>query len=453
MQKVNILKIVLLLSLLPLSLFSLDFSSCKHLLNRTSLGLEKTQLESCLQAESYDTYVHTLIYKNDVNSSTAITEFPIDFIRPSRKMRDLNATEKKVFRKKRRQSYMALKQWWFKQMLTTDDPFREKMLLFWHNHFTSSLRKVGQAALIYNQHMLFRAHAVGNFATLLHAIVEDPAMLIYLDNRANRKNHPNENLARELLELFTLGEGHYSENDIQELARALTGYTLNKKLQFNFRKKLHDKGKKTFMGKTGKFNAHDMIDIILEQPETATYLVEKLWRTFIGESPDPKEVTRLAALFRENHYEMKPLLEALFTSSYFTNSANYGNMIKSPVELIAGTLRSFHYKDFDAKLAVQFTRRLGQNLFDPPNVKGWKGGYSWVNTHTLLIRKGFLNRLLRGDSMTHLDYALFDTCTPQISTEACAAKVLLPVSIFMTPAHTFKQTLRNILQQPLYQLK
>ena len=444
-------KILFMVSLLHLTLWGTEFSECRHFLQRTMFAVDKTHLNACLQSESYENYVQALLYKTSRPNETI--NYTPEIIRPYKKMRDLNITERKAFQKKKRESFMVLKKWWFTQMITTEDPFEEKMVLFWHNHFTSSLRKVRQAALLYKQNALFRKHALGNFAELLHAIIEDPAMLIYLDNHTNKKSHPNENLARELLELFTMGEGNYKETDIQALAKALTGYSRDKDLHFHFKKNIHDNGNKEIFNKIGDFNAHDMINIILEQPATAKFIVRKLWVEFIGAVPDPLQVDKLAKLFVEQNYELKPLLQALFMSEAFMNPSSYGTMIKSPVELTVGTLRSLEYHDFDTKIVLQFCRRLGQDLFDPPNVKGWDGGEQWINTNTLLIRKSFFNRLLRSDTMQYLTYDLFTPTTEKRNKEERAAEVLLPINVFITPVDTFKQTLRMIFQNPIYQLK
>ncbi len=446
-------KILLLLSLFTLSLLGTNFIQCKHLLNRTSFGVDKHQLSTCMQHDDYKSAVKALVFKDRTVEITNTVQCAKQIIRPSGKIRDLNSTERKVFRKLKRNSHIALKKYWFEKILRTDDPFLEKMVLFWHNHFTSSLKKVGQASLMCGQNQLFREYALGNFAEFLHAIIEDPAMLIYLDNRASKKGHPNENLARELLELFTLGEGHYSEDDIKAFARALTGYSVDKNFKFLFKKRIYDKGRKKFMGQSDNFNAHDIIDIILQQEATSIFIVEKLWLTFIDYAPHTKEVQRLAKLFRQNNYEIKPLMQAILTSPYFTDPSTRGTMIKSPIELIVGTLRSFQYDTFDSQTGIQYTRRLGQNLFDPPNVKGWIGGESWINTNTLLIRRGFLNRLTRGDAMKDLKLDLLTPVIKEKSKEERAAETLLPIKVFITPAPQFQQTLRTILQHPLYQLK
>jgi len=446
-------RVITMLLLLPLSLLAIDLEPCKHLLNRSSFGIDNKQLTACMEYIHYEDAVTALVYKSKSTRPDTTYRYRAEIIRPHKKMRDLSISERKTFQKRKRHSHIRLKKYYFEKMLKTEDPFLEKMVLFWHTHFTSSLKKVGQASLLYKQDQLFKKHALGNFAELLHAIIEDPAMLIYLDNRASKKGHPNENLARELLELFTLGEGAYSEKDIQSFARALTGYSLDRKFKFRFKKRVHDHGQKTFMGQRGHFNAHDIIDIILQQEATSLFIVEKLWLTFIGYAPNNKEVQRLAKLFRQNSYEMKPLMQALLTSPYFTDPGIRGTMIKSPIELVIGTLRSFQYDTFDSQSGIQYTRRLGQDLFDPPNVKGWAGGESWINTTTLLIRRGFLNRLTRGNAMKDLKLDLFTSVSKGQSIEERTVEILLPVKVFITPAPQFQQTLRTILQHPLYQLK
>jgi uncharacterized protein (DUF1800 family) len=449
----TIMKSILFFFSVQLGLFASEPSLCIHLLNRSAFGIDKHQLTACLKSNSYEHFVEDMVYtpKNALEQPPVFTANTL--IKPPKNVTELNATERMTFNQKRQSSHMLLKTWLFETMLKTNNPFEEHMLLFWHNHFTSSLKKVGQAALIYRQHELLKENALGNFATFLHDIIKDPAMLIYLDNRASKKSHPNENLARELLELFTLGEGNYKESDIKALARGLTGYGIDQNFNFRFNKNIHDQGEKTFLGKSGNFDADEMIDIILEQDATSLFIVKKLWYEYIGYEPDAKEVQRLAKLLRDNHYELKPLMVALFTSPYFTASSARATMIKSPIELIIGTLRSFGYEDFDTQLGIQFSNRLGQNLFDPPNVKGWEGKETWINTNTLLIRKGFLNRLSRGDAMKHLHYDLFNLNLFGNTKEERAAAILLPIKVLITPGNTFDDTVRTILQHPLYQLK
>jgi len=446
-------KLIVLYILILTYMQATRFEECRHLLYRSSFGFTSSSLRECLNDKDYNTTVKRLLQLPRAEEPYPLPAFAAELIRPPKKFKLLTIEERKRFMKKRREAQLALKEWWIKKMIATQTPFRERMVLFWHNHFTSSIRKVQQPSLIYRQNQLFRNYATGNFAWLLHKIIEDPAMLIYLDNRANRKQHPNENLARELLELFTLGEGHYKEKDIKEVARALTGYGLDRHMNFIFKKGQHDNGQKVIFGHRGNFNAHQVVDLILEENATSEFIVTKFWKVFVSDVPNRQEVERIAKIFRDQQYEIRPMLYALFTSDFFTDPSNRGTMTKSPVELIIGTLRSFNYTTFDPHIVLQYSRRLGEDIFNPPNVKGWPTDTQWINANTLLIRKEFISRLTRGKEMRKLDFSLFQNPVLGKSREGIAAKTLLPVNVFLTPAHRFDATLRTILQHPLYQLK
>lgn len=443
----------LLLLLFSTSVQATEFKQCVHLLHRASFGLDSTHLNRCLQQADYKASVSDLMLRPRNFDSIKAPKFAENILRKPKKNSAQIKTERKVYRAELHKGRGALKNGWFKEMLITDDPFLEKMVLFWHNHFTSSLQKVKQPALIYQQHQLIRKYALGNFAELTHAIIEDPAMLIYLDNQANKKSEPNENLARELLELFTLGEGNYTDNDVKEMARALTGYSLGKNLQFKFKKRIHNNSQKQLFGQKGDFNAHDMLDIILAQEATSIFIVHKLWLEFIGYHPDAKEVKRLAKVFRQNHYEIFPLMTALLNSPFFTDAQVRGTMFKSPIEIIIGTLRRFNYLSFDPQTGVRYAIRLGQNLFDPPNVKGWPKGKTWINANTLLLRKTFLNRLTREQAMQQISNQLFKSPAITGTLEEQMIKTLLPLPACMEPATNSFEALQDILQHPLYQLK
>jgi uncharacterized protein (DUF1800 family) len=299
-----------------------------------------------------------------------------------------------------REQARELQNWWVEEMLETDQPFVERMVLFWHNHFTSSLQKVHYAPAMYRQNLLFRRHALGNFATLLREVAKDPAMLTYLDGRQNRAGRPNENFARELLELFTLGEGHYSEADIKAAARAFTGWGLDPETgAFRLRPRQHDNGAKTFFGRTGNFGGDDILALILEKPRVSEWIVEKLWREFVSFQPDAAEVKRLAAVFRTARYEMKPLLRALFLAPAFRDPANRGALIKSPVELIVGTVRLLGLPVPEKTRLVRALHAIGQVPFAPPNVKGWAGGEAWITTNTLLMRQQILRRIIEATNV------------------------------------------------------
>jgi uncharacterized protein (DUF1800 family) len=283
-------------------------------------------------------------------------------------------------------------------MLATPSPVTERMTLFWHNHFATSQQKVRNAQLMYRQNALLRREALGNFGSLLHAVAKDPAMLVYLDNAGSRRQAPNENFAREVMELFTLGEGHgYGERDIKEAARAFTGWSLDRDtLEFTFRRVWHDGGEKTVLGRTGRFDGDQVLDLLLARPETAQFITDKLWKEFVSPTPDAREAKRLAAVFREARYEVKPLLRAMLASDAFWAPDNRATLIKSPVDLVVGTLRTFEIRPATLRPAVLASTVLGQNPMSPPNVKGWPGGEAWINSSTLLGRKQLVERIFRG---------------------------------------------------------
>ncbi|RKE35883.1 uncharacterized protein (DUF1800 family) [Paraburkholderia sp. BL23I1N1] len=296
----------------------------------------------------------------------------------------------------RGQRYEILRAWWVREMLSTPSPLTERMTLFWHNHFTSGQDKVQYPQQMAQQNMLLRRDALGNFGELLHDVAKDPAMLQYLDGASNRKGKPNENFAREVMELFTLGEGHYTQRDVSEAARAYTGWSLDPDTQtYVWRANQHDEGIKTVLGQTGPFDGDQVLDILLARPETATFVTTKLWREFVSDTPDPARIAPIAAQFRASHYDIKVALRGLFMSDAFWDDGDRGVLVKSPVEFVVGTLRAFDIGyDNTAPFAGQI-RTLGENLFYPPNVKGWPGGTIWINSSTLLARKQFVEQLFR----------------------------------------------------------
>ncbi|MDN0084060.1 DUF1800 domain-containing protein [Crenobacter sp. SG2305] len=303
--------------------------------------------------------------------------------------------QKKALRQQENQRALELKGWWLGEMRATDSPISEKMTLFWHNHFVSGLDKVRSPELMARQNLLLRREALGNFGTLLHEIAHDPAMMRYLDTANNRKGQPNENFAREVMELFTLGEGHYSEQDIREAARAFTGWGMQPGSgDFINRPRQHDDGIKTVFGQSGNYDGDQVLGLLLQRPDTARFVTTKLWRYLVSPTPDPRSVDRLAAGFYDSGYQIKPLVRALLMTDAFWKSG--GQLVKSPVELTVGTLVTFDLTPADYRPLALFNRNLGQDLFSPPNVKGWPGGDDWINSATLLARKQFLARLSGG---------------------------------------------------------
>jgi uncharacterized protein (DUF1800 family) len=400
---------------------------------------------------------------------------------PLPQIRSMEEDERRaMFREILRRSE-ELKAWWYREMVATPTPLTEVMTLFWHNHFTSALSKVRSPVLMYRQNVTLRRHALGNFGEMLRAVARDPAMLLYLDGAMNRKTAPNENFARELLELFTLGEGHYGEADIKEAARAFTGWSIDREDGgFKYRRMWHDRGAKTVLGHEGRLDGDEVIDILLAHPRTAEVVVAKLWRSFVSESPDPAEAARLAALFRAADYEIKPLLQALFTSEVFYAPRVRGRLVKSPVELIVGTLRQFDLPVDEPRDPARIGRRLGQDILDPPSVKGWPGGTAWITSDSLLIREMLLARITGGEGgyapgeqeemraaktgmverrarMSALLYDRWVAALPPAwsSAEAIAALLLpiLPVETTLLDLDGSGALVRRLLRDPAYQLK
>jgi uncharacterized protein (DUF1800 family) len=284
-------------------------------------------------------------------------------------------------------------------MVHTKRPLQEKLALFWHGHFATSTQKVRDAYLMWKQNDIFRRHGAGSWPSLLTQVSKDPAMLIWLDQAQSRKNHPNENFAREVMELFVLGEGHYTEKDITEAARAFTGWSLNiSRDDFQFRPQMHDRGEKTVLGKTGNFDGQRVLDILVKQPQAGRFIAAKLWRFFASENPDPKLIETLAEDFQTHGHEFKTLLRRMFLSEEFYRPAVMRTQVKSPVQLVVGSVRILEREAPGTLLTNNALRLLGQDLFAPPNVKGWDGGLSWITTSNLLNRYNLAALLVLGEN-------------------------------------------------------
>jgi uncharacterized protein (DUF1800 family) len=369
----------------------------RHLLNRTGFGATDAEVREFAPLEPGEA-VERLLAGTRGEATLAPPAFVDEPFVPFYKLRQMAPDERREEQRKLVQQGLELRAWWLREMLATPSPLSERMTLFWHGHFATSQRKVRIGQLMYRQNVLLRSEALGNFATLLHAVSKDAAMLVYLDNAGSRREAPNENFAREVMELFTLGEGHYGEADVKEAARAFTGWSLDRDTgRFVYRRAWHDDGEKTVLGRTGRFDGDDVLDILLARPETAQLIAAKLWREFVSPTPDAARVKRWAAIFRDAHYEVKPLLRAVLTSDAFWAAENRGTLVKSPVDLIAGTLRTYEIRPMELRPAVAACAALGQNLFAPPNVKGWPGGDAWIDAATILGRKQFLERVFAGD--------------------------------------------------------
>src|SRR5688572_14984251 len=390
---------VLLALLLPASAAAdpIGYDGARHLLNRVGFGATDAEIRDYAKLERGEA-IDRLLAGVRLEAALKPPAFVDQPFTPYARLAELNAEERQRDLARRLDEIAQLRDWWLREMMTTPSPLTERMTLFWHGHFATSQQKVRSAQLMYGQNALLRREALGNFATLLHDIARDPAMLLYLDNARSRRQAPNENFAREVMELFTLGEGRYSERDIKEAARAFTGWSIDGQSgTFLRRAALHDPGVKTVLGKTGRFDGRDVLEILLAREETAEFVTAKLWREFVSPVAEPAEVKRLAAVFREARYEVKPLMRALLASESFWSPQNRGALVKSPVELVVGTLRVFDVRPMDLRPAALVCALLGQNVFAPPNVKGWPGGEAWINSSTLLGRKRAVEGLLRND--------------------------------------------------------
>ena len=280
-----------------------------------------------------------------------------------------------------------LQAWWFYRMIHTANPLHEKMTLLWHNHFATSNRKIRSVDSMSEQNELLRRHALGDFRKMLHQMSKNPAMLVWLDGNANKKRHPNENFSRELMELFSLGVGNYTEKDILEAARAFTGWH-TKDDEFWFDKNQHDEGKKSVFGKSGNLNGGDIVDLCLKQKACPEFLAFKILREFVMGKPDQKTIETLAKCIRNRNYAMNFVMKELFSSELFFDSANRNSIIKSPVQFLVGTVRTLA-GSVNLRELAGLSARLGQDLFQPPTVKGWDGGRLWINAANLVMRFNF----------------------------------------------------------------
>jgi len=315
---------------------------------------------------------------------------------PPRELRAMGDEQRKAELQKQIRMGLELRGWWLREMVATPSPLTERMTLFWHNHFVSAQPKVRYAQLMYRQNALLRVHALGRFDDLLHAIAKDPAMLIYLDVATSRRGAPNENFAREVMELFTLGEGNYGEHDIKEAARAFTGWSIDPAAgTFVFRRLLHDGGEKTVFGRSGRFDGDAVLDILLAQRSTAEFIVGKLWREFVSPVPDAERVRAIAAQFRTSGWRIDGVVRSLLLQPEVVERDDDNALVKSPVELVVGFIRQSGGQLSAPVPAAVALAGMGQNLFSPPNVRGWPGGVAWINTQTLLSRKQYLERALR----------------------------------------------------------
>ena len=360
----------------------------KHLYARAGFGLrfeDKNAIENFSVKQAVSALFKSSENDEPINSVQGNTNYAM--------LAKGDKEAKKQFMQMQRLEEKALNEAWVNRMSQTDAVLREKMTLFWHNHFACRSKDSLFAEQLNN---IQRTHALGNFRDLVLEVSKTPAMLQFLNNQQNHKGHPNENFARELMELFTIGRGNYTEQDVKESARAFTGWGFNKTGEFVLRPFLHDDGQKTFLGKTGNLTGEDIINRLLEQKQTAVFISTKLYKYLVNEIPDTVHVNKMADVLYQENYEIKPLLEYVFTAPWFYEERNSGNLIKSPVEFLVGMNRQFYISYQRPEVLLQFQKVLGQVLFYPPNVAGWPGGKSWIDSSSLMYRLKIPSTILNG---------------------------------------------------------
>ncbi len=350
-----------------------------HLLWRAGFGPALEQIPTIANSSIQDLYKHL---------SKPQKFQAVNFQKPDQPTDDGynsmdNAEKRKQAQKLNRSQNLDLNIDFMNQMILSEAQLQEKMAFFWHGHFASRSVNPRFSKQLLNS---IRRHALGNFKDLLFAVSQSPSMLNFLNNQQNKKGHPNENFAREVMELFTMGRGNYTETDVREGARAFTGWAYNKEGEFIERKNQHDTGEKTFLGKKGDFSGEDVLHIILEKKETARFITEKIYRFFVNEKIDQARVQELSSIFYNAKYDIRKLMDSIFLSDWFYEAQHIGNRIKSPIELMVGMMRMMPMRVAHPENLIDYQRLLGQMLLYPPNVAGWPNGKSWIDSSTLMLR-------------------------------------------------------------------
>jgi uncharacterized protein (DUF1800 family) len=402
----------------PLPASKWNYSTAAHLLNRAGFGGTPDDVQKLLNL-GLDGAVSYFVDYEKIPDDTA----PPDWAKPNlrradyqRQLQDLNRQERAAltedektkiagrrrdlqqqFQREMTLQLLQMRAAWIERMATGPRPLQEKLTLFWHGHFATSIVKVRETYFMWRQIQTFRQLASANWRDLLESVATDPAMLIWLDQAQSRKEHPNENFARESMELFTLGEGHYSEKDVTEAARAMTGWSLDRETEsYRYRLFLHDNGIKTVLGLTGPLTGSDVLAQIVAQPQSSRFITGKLWKFFAQDEADPQWIEALADVFRSYNHNFQPFLRALFRSEEFYSDKVMASQVKSPVQWLVSSIRMLGRPMPPPAVSIEMLSSLGQDLLAPPNVKGWDGGLSWITTNTLLSRYNQASVLVMG---------------------------------------------------------
>nr|WP_315029023.1 DUF1800 domain-containing protein [uncultured Chryseobacterium sp.] len=450
----------------------------KHLLWRAGFGIGINQVDD-LKNKNIKTLMNELFKEDsfkEITYDTPDIDPGMDYMTNT-----APAEKKKEMQRVSREQNNELNLNFLNQMVNSKEQMREKMAFFWHGHFASRVLNPK-----FNRQLLntIRKNALGNFKDLLFEVSQSPAMLNFLNNQQNKKDHPNENFAREVMELFTMGRGNYTEKDVREGARAFTGWSSDKEGNFKERKNLHDEGTKTFLGKTGNFSGADVLNIILEEKATSTFITTKIYKFFVNENVDQNIVSTLSTNFYNSGYNIQKLLTEIFSSSWFYDQKNIGNRIKSPIELMTGIMRILPMQIQNPENLIVYQKLLGQMLLYPPNVSGWPNGKSWIDSSTLMLRlqvpqiwsglrpleyspredddidmgmksrETALNKSFKNPNIT-IDWGRVDTIFAQKNCEDYL--IQNPASLDMNTVKSFsdqsmKMTIINLMSTPEYQL-
>lgn len=411
----------------------LTLQDAAHLLRRTSFGATEAQIRALIGQTPQAAAAQLLSFPE----TTLDTPFkPLEAVNPGAAIKLMEAG-------------------WLREMVLTPYPLRERLTLMWSNHFVIGTDKVKNVSALQGYLTVLRTHSLSHFTDLALAAVKTPAVMHYLDNDQNRRGKPNENLGRELLELYTAGIGHYSEADVKEGARALTGWTYqggrgNKQFAdpqtFTFNPKQHDGGSKTYLGQTGDFGGDDIVRLSAGHPATAERVALKLWRSFVSDAPDAAGQARLTETYRQHGGDLKAVIQDLLSSQEFY--AARSSIIRSPAEFVVGALRSSNHSDISEKTYLNLSStlaRLGQQLLHPPTVKGWDGGREWINDGTLLLRMQVAAGLTLGKQALGQD----SKTAPEFSPLALIGSESLPPALAKLPP---AQRSYLMLVSPEYQL-
>jgi uncharacterized protein (DUF1800 family) len=382
-----------------------NYVTAAHLLNRAGFGGRPAEIEAAVKLGHTKTVERLINFESEPEASANpdwAKADPEKFKR-LREYRDAEPEKRKEMQRmeqrEQRERLVELRQWWLQRMASGRRPLQEKLTLCWHGHFATSAQKVKDTYLMWRQNDIFRRNAAGNWLVMLEQVSKDPAMLLWLDQAQSRKQHPNENFAREVMELFALGEGNYTERDVTEAARAFTGWSYERGAQeFTFRPPAHDPGTKYILGQAGNFKGEDVLRMIANQPQSARFISAKLWRFFAEDNPPPAIVNILAGQLQASKLELRPLLRTMFMSEAFYAPTIIRNQVKSPTQWLISSVRLLERELPPPQIAMNSMRTLGQELFTPPNVKGWDGGLAWITTNNLLSRYNMSAYLVMGEN-------------------------------------------------------